>query len=686
MTEKITQDHLALTAYVYIRQSTPGQVENNSESRKRQYALRERASALGWSEIVTVDDDLGRSGSGSERPGYDRLVAAVCRGEVGIVFAVEASRLARNGRDWHTLLEFCGLVGTLLADESTIYDPRLMEDRFLLGMKGALSEMEGSAFRQRAQAGLDQKAERGELYTSVPIGYVRAAGDRLEKDPDQRVQEAIALVFRKFRELGTVRQVLLWFHQEGIQLPARQTSSESERPTWKKPVYNTIRKILGNPVYAGAYAFGKTTSWAHIENGRKHVTRNHPQPRESWQVLIQDHHSGYISWAEYEDNQQRIARNVPGFAKGREGAARSGDALLAGLLRCGRCGRKLHAGYSGATSASRYSCHGAHINHGRGKCVSFGGLRPENAVVDEVLRVLQPDGVTAALEALEERNQAHTDKQRHLELALEQARYEADRARKQYDAVDPDNRLVAGELEQRWNAQLAEVQRLEQELAAVPASDEGLSADEKEQLLALGADLRAAWDQPSTTAATKKRLLRAVIAEIVADVDETTIHLTIRWAGGDHTQVQVKKNRTGAHRYQTSADTIALLRELARLMPDYQITSVLNRLGRRTGKGRTWTEGRIRSARHEYGIAVYQPGEMAERGELKLWEAAERLGVNKTSVLRSIRTGDLEARQPCPGAPWIIRRDAVDALAQRRGYGPDRPVTEDPRQKTLDIQ
>jgi len=687
MTDKITSEHLARTAYVYIRQSTPDQVQQNKESRQRQYALRERAGALGWPDVVTVDEDLGRSGGGSDRPGYERLLAAVCQGEVGIVIAVEASRFARNGRDWHTLLEFCGLVGTLIADEDNVYDPRLIDDRLMLGMKGALSEMELSAFRQRAQAGLRQKAERGELYNTVPIGYLRAPGDRLEKDPDRRVQEAIELVFRKFRELGTVRQVLLWLHQEDIKLPAKGSGAVGTGPIWKKPVYNTVYHMLVNPTYAGAYAYGKTVTRTAINQGRKQVTRGHHKSRDDWQVLIRDHHHGYITWAEYEDNQRQIAQNVTKHGKSRTGPPRRGNALLGGLLRCGHCGRKLHVAYSGSRGdVPRYSCQGAHLNHGRAKCISFGGLRPDQAVIDEVLQVLRPEGVSAALEAAEQCVQAKADKQRQSELALEQARYEAERARKQYDAVDPDNRLVAAELEQRWNAQLAEVHRLEQELEAMATAEPCFSAEDRDRLLTLGADLRSAWDQPGTTIATKKRLLRAVIAEIVATVDEGVIHLMVHWHGGDHTHLQVKKNRTGGHRHQTSLETVDLLGELARLMPDYQITAVLNRLGRRTGGGGTWTESRVRSARNYHKIPAYVPGEMAERGELKLKEAAQQLGATKMTVLRLIRDGRVRGRQPCSSAPWIVQKKDVDALAASDEFGADRPVTADPRQKSLGIQ
>jgi excisionase family DNA binding protein len=324
------------------------------------------------------------------------------------------------------------------------------------------------------------------------------------------------------------------------------------------------------------------------------------------------------------------------------------------------------------------------VNQGGDKCIGFSGLRSDEAVADEVLRVLQPEGITAALQAAEEGHKAQTDKRRHTELALEQARYEADRARKQYDAVDPDNRLVAAELEQRWNAQLSEVQRLQSELEALSEPAHVLSSDERQRLLNLGADLRAAWKQPGATEATKKRLLRAVIAEIVAEVDEDVIRLTIHWRGGDHTQLEVKKSRRGHNRYQASAETVDLLRELARLLPDSQIARLLNRLGRRTGQGRTWTESRVRSTRRYYEIPAYVSGERADRGELNLGEAADQLNVSRMSVLRFIRGSQLRARQPCPGAPWIIRKEDLEEFAISGDN--DRPVTDDPRQKILGLQ
>jgi DNA invertase Pin-like site-specific DNA recombinase len=447
---KITPEHLARRAFVYIRQSTTDQLLHNHESRRRQYALAERARALGWTDVTVIDSDLGRSGAGTqERPGFERLLLAICEGCVGAVLSIAASRLSRNGRDWHTLLEFCGLVGCLLIDEDGIYDPRLVNDRLLLGMKGTMSEMELSLLRQRSVGALKAKAHRGELFLSVPVGYMKVRRDRIEKDPDLRVREAIGFVFRKFAELQSIRQVHLWLRQEQIVLPAANyrvtgDGSAERRTIWKLPVYNTLHHILTNPIYAGAYAFGKTTSRVQLQNGRKRVLKGVRRDREQWEVLIVDHHEGYISWAEFERNQRLIADNAGNRGLMLRRAVNRGDLLLAGLLRCGHCGRKLHVAYSGTGgNVGRYNCQGAHLNHGTARCINFGSLRVDQAVSEEVLRLLQPLGIEAALLAIEARGKASTETCRQVELALQQARFEAERAQRQYDAIEPENRLVA---------------------------------------------------------------------------------------------------------------------------------------------------------------------------------------------------------------------------------------------------
>ena len=435
---KITPEHLSRNAIVYIRQSTPGQVANNLESKRRQYGLADRARQLGWQEVTVIDDDQGHSGSGMARAGFEKLLVAVAAGQVGTVVSIEASRLARNGRDWHTLLEFCGFVGTLIIDEDGVYDPRHPNDRLLLGLKGTMSEMELSVLRQRAHEAQKLKATRGELFMTVAVGYRKVANeDRIEKEPDRRVQQAIELVFKKFDELQSARQVHRWLRQENISLPTIAYGPEGRHVIWKLPTYTRIHSMLTNPIYAGAYSWGRSTHRVRIEEGRKRISRGHRRARAEWPVFIADHHEGYISWEQYERNQRVMADNANSKRLTARGSIRRGSTLLNGLLRCGHCGRKLSVGYG--KGSSRYYCHGRTHLHGGKLCISFGALRVDESVSAEVLRQIQPMGVEAALSAIEARESETNDVRRQVELALEQARYESNRAQRQYHAVDPEN-------------------------------------------------------------------------------------------------------------------------------------------------------------------------------------------------------------------------------------------------------
>lgn len=685
---KITPEHLARGAYVYVRQSTADQLLHNHESRRRQYGLGDRARQLGWSDATIIDDDLGRSGAGIARPGFERLLAAICEGRVGAVLAIEASRLARNGRDWHTLIEFCGLVGTLIIDEDGIYEPRHPNDRLLLGMKGTMSELELSILRQRSLEALRQKARRGELFLTVAVGYVKVRHDRIQKDPDRRVQEAIGLVFGKFAEFQSIRQVHLWLRQELILLPAVDYHVDQDRRiVWKPPVYNTVHHILTNPIYAGAYVFGRTGSRVSLENGRKRVVRGFKKERSSWEVLIVEHHEGYLSWAEFERNQRLIADNATGKGMMVRGAVRRGETFLAGLLRCGHCGRKLHVAYSGTKGdVGRYHCRGAMINHGTGPCISFGSLRVDHAVGTEVLRLLQPLGVEAAIKAIEARDAETDEKSRQTELALKQARYEATHARRQYDAVDPDNRLVAATLEGRWNDALIVVRKLEDQLEVIKNQRRSpMNAEERDQLMRLGADLERAWEHPAATASIRKQILRTVLSEIVARIDEGQIRLVLHWQGGDHTELAVMKSKTGQHRWTVDTETDALIRELARLMPDKAIAAILNRAGKSTGRENGWTQSRVCTFRNHRGIAVYRDGERLDRGELTLGEAAIKLKVSPMTVLRLIRDGVIPATQFCRGVPWVIKEDVLDSSEVKRAATGrrKRPLSQEPGQISL---
>jgi DNA invertase Pin-like site-specific DNA recombinase len=683
---KITTEHLARSAYVYIRQSTADQLTHNHESRRRQYGLADRARQLGWTKVEVIDDDLGRSGGGTARPGFERLLAAICEARVGAVLAVEASRLARNGRDWHTLIEFCGLVGTLIVDEDGIYDPRHPNDRMLLGMKGTMSELELSLFRQRSQEALKQKASRGALILGVAAGYVKVGRDRIEKNPDQRPREALQLVFSKFAEFQSVRQVHIWLRDEGIELPVKSRDGEARGIVWRLPAYNIVHNILTNPIYAGAYAFGRTTSKVSVEQGRKRVRRGVHRPMTEWDVLIKDHHAGYITWEEFERNQGVIANNATGKGSAAvKGAVRRGELLLPGLLRCGHCGRKLHVSYSG--KLGRYSCYGARTNHGTERCISISGLSIDSAVGAEVLRVLKPLGLEAAVKAIETQTGRTSAAQRQLELSLQQARYEVAHARRQYDAVDPANRLVAAELERRWNDALQTVHRIECEIASIVAiRPPPLGERERQELMRLGADLELAWSHPAATAATRKRILRAALNEIVVRKEGPVINMVVHWKGGDHTALQVKLrlNAAGRHHWPPPDDTIALVRQLARLMPDRQIARLLNRSGKLTGYGNGWTEQRVRGFRNHHDIAVYRDGEWADRSEITLDAAAQIIGVAKMTALRMIRRGDLKGRQACKGAPWVIKAEDVAAFGSRSPS--TAPVTPNPAQQIFEFQ
>ena len=688
--DKITSEHLARSAIVYIRQSRPHQVVNNLESKRRQYGLVERGHELGWSDVQVIDDDLGRSADGIARPGFEKLLARICEGTVGAVLSIEASRLARNGRDWHTLLEFCGLVSCLIVDENRVYDPRQPDDRMVLGMKGTMSEMELSILRQRATEARRQKALRGELYGIVAIGYLKADDNRLEKDPNRRIQDAIALVFHKFAELQSVRQILLWLRQERVLLPAVVRKFGKRSVEWRGPKYRTVYHILTNPVYAGAYAFGRRKSVTRIENGRKRIINRNRRRWNDWDVLHKEHHDGYITWHEYERNQRLIADNANRKSNMTRGSVRQGEALLAGLFRCRRCGRKMRVSYSGNGLLQRYVCRDAAAAATDESCISFGGPRVDRAVAQEILDRLQPLGIEAALAAMNDHGQEQLQRRRQLENAVEQARFEAARAHRQYDEHDPSNRLVTAELERRWNDRLVTVRALEEQLTqndATPAIT--LCPEDRERLVALGRDLPRAWYSVGASVETRKKIIRLLIEEIVVDVFSDKIELVIHWWGGDHTQLSVKKNKPGQNRWTTEAEVLEFVRVLARHMPDNAIASILNRSGKSTGHGHSWTSSRVYSLRYTHGIAPYREGERAERGEVTLDEAAVALSLSPSTILRMLQDGTLPGKQLCKGAPWIVRSQDLECEHVRddakRRRSRLRPSSRDPNQKTLDL-
>lgn len=661
MSDKLTTDHLRRKAVVYVRQSSLHQVKNNRESRRRQYELKEHALGLGFANVEVIDEDLGLSGGGKvDRPGFGRLLELVCRGEVGAVMAFEASRLARNNRDWHHLVDLCAMTDTLVVDHDGVYNARLLNDRLLLGLKGTMSEFELGLLRQRAQEALRQKIARGEVLTMVPVGYERTEDNGMAMTADMQVRQAIAGVFERFRQCGSARQVLLWYRQEEIPLPTLARKGGREL-VWRLPVFNRIVSLLKNPAYAGAFVYGKTCSRTSMEDGRARTTRGHARAPEDWQVMILDHHPGYIDWQQYCDNRKVLWNNRAMKGKMRS-AVRRGPALLGGLLRCGHCGRALHVAYSGNHGrVARYHCKGAHINHGTDLCISVGALRMDEKVSEAVIEALRPAGVEASLQAAEQAKTDQATKKEALSLALEKARYEADRARRQYDRVEPENRLVAMELERRWNEALRRIEESERRLAEEPPPEAALNPGEHQLLKELGRDLEGVWQDSNGPMQLKKRIVRTLLEEIIVSIVgepiSPQVELVLHWAGGVHTRLRFHKNRTGMHRHQTSGDVVDLVSRLTHHCDDGAIASILNRNGYRTGTGKRWTASRVAYLRHHRGIqSFYDP---KTRSWLTLDQTSEHLGVSRLTVRKLIGSGVLPAQHSARNAPWIILPESL---------------------------
>jgi len=664
MSDKITQQHLERGAYVYVRQSTGHQVRHHHQGRQRQYDLAERARQLQFGRVIVIDDDQGRSGSGLvDRPGFATLLSAVCAGEAGGVFALEASRLARNNRDWHHLIDLCALTDTLIVDGEGVYDPRQLNDRLLLGLKGTMSEFELGLFRQRAREAFEMKVGQGHAMWEVPIGFTRDELDRVEKIADRQVQAAIQGVFGKFRQLGSARQAALWYRDHKTPLPEAVRGTRSQQVVWRLPSESRIRQILKNPCYAGALAYGRTEAKVTVNDGRAHKSSSRTRkPRDKWKVLILDNHEGYIDWHEYLQNQAMLESNAAMRGPTGKGAARRGAALLSGLLRCGHCGRKMFVAYSGKRGRyPRYACHGGREDRGTAACQSLGGGGVDRAVADAVLEAIQPAGVEAALEAMRQFDNQQDERRTSLELSIEKARYEVDRAQRQYDAVDPANRLVASELEARWNAAMGRVSELEQQLSDWKKQRVELTQEQQVQLLELGRNLPALWDHAAATDDLKKRILRTVLEEVVIrDHDDRTHHqLILHWKGGTHTELYVVRNTRGKNPGATSKTALELIEELSKVCGDRAIAATLNRLGYKTGGGKTWRVHSVYSARYLHRLTNYrQAGDW-----LTVEHAAQELNVSHTVIRRLIREGTLPASQVIETTPWIIARESLSLPA-----------------------
>ncbi|HEY6424540.1 MAG TPA: recombinase family protein [Pseudonocardiaceae bacterium] len=669
---KITDAHRSRAAVVYVRQSTLSQLEHNTESTMRQYGLVERAVALGWDRdlVRVIDADLGVSGSVTgHRTGFESLVADVALGQVGIIVALEASRLARDNTAWYRLLDLAGTFDTLVADTDGVYHPGLFNDRLVLGMKGIRSEAELHVLRARLDGGIRNKAARGELRRGLPVGLVWGEADgEARRHPDEAVTGVIAAVFEQFKVLGSARAVWLWLKDQGLTWPLQQVGYRRDRlpeVTWVEPTYHAVHTTLTHPAYAGAYVYGRSKTERYLAEDGALKTRRRWVGQDQWQVCLTGHHEGFIDWDTYQANQARLASNIrPQAHQAGTGAVREGCALLQGLATCGVCGRKLAVYYDGKTkTVPGYHCGCGDVVNGRGvRHLRLGGEAVDAAVVEAFLAAVQPAAMSACLAAAERLEaEADTVLDQH-RRQVEQARYAATKAERRYRAVDPENRLVARGLETEWNTALADVADAEAELVRREQRRPTSFADaQREAILALGEDLEQVFHAASTTDKDRKQLLRTLLEEVTITVhrdhSEGHAELLLRWKGGALTDLDVPLRRKPP-KIRTSEDTVALLRRLAAHYPDAQIAGILNRQHRRTARGLSFTASRVQSLRHSWRIPCHQPTDDPHEKEgelLTVTAAAHQLGIAPSTLLRWLDDGFVTGEQLTPAAPWRIR-------------------------------
>lgn len=660
-TSKITDAHLRRVAFVYLRQSSPEQVRRNRESTDRQYQLVERAVDLGWSrdQVSVIDEDQGVTASGvKDRGGFDHMAAQVGFGRVGIVLGIEVSRVARNNAEWYRLLDLCGITDTLIADADGIYHPGHFNDRLLLGLKGTMSEAELHVLRSRLDGGIRNKAARGELRRGLPVGLVWGEGDgEVRFHPDEAVVGAIRTIFGRFAELGSVRQVWLWYCSQGLSFPLQRfQGAEIE---WIKPTYTAIHHVMTNPAYAGAYAYGKSHQERYVDPAGRVRKRLRHLPRCEWAVLIVEHHEGFIDWATFEANQERIGANNHPRPHQAGGAVREGAALLQGLAVCGRCGRHLRVHYQGGKSSPGYHCPGRTIVNGRGSyCLRVGAAHVDRAVGDALVAAVDPAGMQAALRAADLLQGDRDGAMEQWRKEAERARYEAHLAERRYRAVDPDNRLVARGLEDEWEKCLGKLRAAEAQLIAREHQHpRALTEQERSTLQALGSDLQRVWGASTTTDRDRKELLRALVEDVTINVDrdEHQVRLTMRWRGGALTDMQLALPRHEPP-IRTDEDTVELIRRLVVHYGDDVIAGILNRQGRRSATGERFTATIVCGVRRSWKIPSRSPRDDAPECELAtIGRAAKLLGVAPSTVHRWLNDGFLAGEQLTAGAPWRIR-------------------------------
>ena len=666
MNPKITEHHRSKPAYIYLRQSTPGQVRHHRESTERQYALREKALELGWNEpaIRILDRDLGVSGAQTTgREDFKTLVAEVSMGQVGAVFALEVSRLARSNVDWHRLLELCALTETLVIDEDGCYNPADFNDGLLLGLKGTMAQAELHFLRARLLGGKLNKAKKGELRFPLPVGFCYDEGNRIILDPDEEVRGAVGLVFRLFRETGTAFAVMQHFAENALRFPKRSYGGAWDgKLLWGRLTHNRALALLKNPSYAGRYVFGRYQYRREINPAGEVRKRIHAVPMADWRVSLHEHHEGYITWEEFLKNQERLEKNrTNGEETVLSGAAREGLALLQGLLLCGQCGRALTVRYTG--NGGIYPCYQCNWLRREGlaskDCMSFRCDRLDAAIAEEVLAALQPAELELALAALEELEVRDGTIFRQWQMRLERAEYEAALAERRYQEVDPSQRLVAATLERRWNAALLQCEEIEKQAAQFQRQEaRAATAEQKAKVLALARDLPRLWRASTTEAKDRKRMLRLLIKDITVEKpNRKQLAVHIRWQGGADSDlcVQIPPNRADRVRY--SAAVVDRVRGLAQSLPNVEIAEQLNQAGLVSALGKPFTASMIEWIRYRYQIPQVT---LARPEELTVEQMVQRFRVSPNVVYYWIDRGVIRARRLNAGTPYWITLDEAD--------------------------
>jgi len=670
---KIQATHLSRQAVVYVRQSTPQQVEQNQESTRRQYQLVEVAGQFGWprSLIEVIDDDLGLSGTRSDqRAGFQRLVSCISRGEIGIVLVTEVSRLSRLNSDWHRVIELSAVFETLIADEDGVYDPRDPNDRLLLGLKGTLFSAELHILRARMRGGLLNKARRGELALKLPVGYRRQIDGSVVLEPDEQVRDTLKIIFEQFEHLGSACAVLRYFIAHQLKMPRLiQKGPNKGDIFWAKPAYQMIRNVLISPVYAGVFAYGrrKTTTIP----GDPPTTQVQHVAMDEWQIVIPEIYPAYLSYEQYQANRRTLRCNMYNFDKKVRGAPREGHGLLQGIIVCGRCGRRMTPVYSSLYPS--YACRRDKVVYGGRQCQSF-PMRYVDAAISEIfLEAIQPANLEATLAALDIMQHERQMLDRQWQLRLDRTRYQGQVAKRQYDAVDPENRLVAAELEKRWNDTLVALQNLEGEYLQAQCTDLApLDEVERQAVGQLADDLPAVWHAPTTTARDRKRLLRLVIRDVTlkAGPQGRSAEITILWSGQTVTEHSVMCPPRGWH-CVTDAAIVERIRELTQGLPDHRVADTLNAEGIRTQTGKRWTRQGVYSIRRQHKISTGCPigsSSSSARGDglVPVKTVAKALGVSESLVRLWARQGIIESDQRIPGSQrWV--RIADDDMARLSG-------------------